>query len=77
MLALLVSRRAVCAAPVLPAVASALPVLMGLTVTSSGGSVLAGVDSGRDRAAVTSVGADARVQTFGACSSLTRPPFAM
>ncbi|GGO26626.1 hypothetical protein GCM10011574_59310 [Microbispora bryophytorum] len=41
-------------------------VLVGLTVTSFGGSVLAGVESGRDRAAVTSVGADARVQTFGA-----------
>ncbi|MEU0188246.1 FtsX-like permease family protein, partial [Streptomyces sp. NPDC006207] len=43
-----------------------LAVLVALTVTSFGGSVLAGVESGRDRAAVTAVGADARVQTFGA-----------
>ncbi|MFF3951501.1 hypothetical protein ACFYYN_42940 [Streptomyces sp. NPDC001902] len=43
-----------------------LAVLVALTVTSFGGSVLAGVESGRDHAAVTAVGADARVQTFGA-----------
>ncbi|MFB7285697.1 FtsX-like permease family protein, partial [Actinacidiphila glaucinigra] len=43
-----------------------LAVLVALTVTSFGGAVLAGVDAGRDQAAVTAVGADARVQTFGA-----------
>ena|GEM_PF-5541038 len=43
-----------------------LAVLVSLTVTSFGGSVLAGVESGRDHAAVTAVGADARVQTDGA-----------
>ncbi|MFF3257529.1 hypothetical protein ACFYWP_42675 [Actinacidiphila glaucinigra] len=43
-----------------------LAVLVALTVTSFGGAVLAGVDAGRDHAAVTAVGADARVQTFGA-----------
>ncbi|MEU4098134.1 FtsX-like permease family protein [Streptomyces sp. NPDC026673] len=43
-----------------------LAVLVALTVTSFGGSVLAGVESGRDRAALTAVGADARVQTYGA-----------
>uniref|UniRef100_UPI003D726FF9 ABC transporter permease n=1 Tax=Actinacidiphila sp. bgisy160 TaxID=3413796 RepID=UPI003D726FF9 len=43
-----------------------LAVLVALTVTSFGGAVLAGVESGRDHAAVTSVGADARVQTLGA-----------
>ncbi|MFF3565042.1 FtsX-like permease family protein [Streptomyces sp. NPDC002574] len=40
-----------------------LAVLIALTVTSFGGSVLAGVDSGRDHAAVVKVGADARVQS--------------
>ncbi|MFD8077266.1 FtsX-like permease family protein [Streptomyces sp. NPDC059718] len=43
-----------------------LAVLVALTVTSFGGSVLAGVESGRDHAAVTAVGADARVQSYGA-----------
>ncbi|MEV6992664.1 FtsX-like permease family protein [Streptomyces sp. NPDC093228] len=43
-----------------------LAVLVSLTVTSFGGSVLAGVESGRDHAAVTAVGADARVQTDSA-----------
>ncbi|MFF7215470.1 FtsX-like permease family protein [Streptomyces sp. NPDC008238] len=43
-----------------------LAVLVALTVTSFGGSVLAGVETGRDRAAVTAVGADARVQSLGA-----------
>ncbi|MEU6343178.1 FtsX-like permease family protein [Streptomyces sp. NPDC046977] len=40
-----------------------LAVLIALTVTSFGGSVLAGVESGRDHAAVVKVGADARVQS--------------
>ncbi|MEU4096483.1 hypothetical protein [Streptomyces sp. NPDC026673] len=43
-----------------------LAVVVALTVTSFGGAVLAGVESGRDHAAVTAVGADARVQTYGA-----------
>ncbi|MDX2710219.1 ABC transporter permease, partial [Streptomyces sp. PA03-6a] len=43
-----------------------LAVLVALTITSFGGSVLAGVESGRDHAAVTAVGADARVQSYGA-----------
>jgi len=38
-----------------------LAMLVALTVASFGGSVLAGVDHGRDRAAVATVGADARV----------------
>ncbi|MDX6313842.1 MAG: putative transport system permease protein, partial [Streptomyces sp.] len=39
-----------------------LAVLVALAVTSFGGSVLAGVAAGRDRAALTAVGADARVE---------------
>jgi putative ABC transport system permease protein len=38
-----------------------LAMLVALTVASFGGSVLAGVDHGRDRAATTTVGADVRV----------------
>lgn len=49
--------------------ASRLPlaaVLVALTVASFGGSVLAGVAQGRDRAALAAVGADARVSGLGA-----------
>ncbi|MGW3243438.1 FtsX-like permease family protein [Streptomyces sp. NPDC001070] len=42
-----------------------LAVLVALAVTSFGGSVLTGVESGRDRAAVRSVGADARIESLG------------
>ncbi|MEU0188177.1 hypothetical protein ABZ312_44750, partial [Streptomyces sp. NPDC006207] len=45
---------------------SALPLmalLVALAVTAFGGSVLAGVEEGRDRAALRAVGADARVET--------------
>ncbi|WP_164836128.1 FtsX-like permease family protein, partial [Actinacidiphila soli] len=41
-----------------------LAVLVALALTSFGGSVLAGVAAGRDRAALTTVGADARVEAF-------------
>jgi putative ABC transport system permease protein len=41
-----------------------LAVLVALAVTSFGGSVLAGVTAGRDRAALTAVGADARVDSL-------------
>ncbi|MDX3070846.1 FtsX-like permease family protein [Streptomyces sp. MI02-7b] len=43
-----------------------LAVLVALTVTSFGGSVLAGVAAGRDHAAIVDVGADARVQSYDA-----------
>ncbi|WP_431962195.1 FtsX-like permease family protein [Actinacidiphila sp. bgisy160] len=47
--------------------ATALPlvaVLVALAVTSFGGSVLTGVESGRDRAATRAVGGDARIETL-------------
>ncbi|WP_328913588.1 MULTISPECIES: ABC transporter permease [unclassified Streptomyces] len=43
-----------------------LAMLVALTVASFGGSVLAGTDHGRDRAAVATVGADARIDAQGA-----------
>ncbi|WP_146088333.1 FtsX-like permease family protein [Actinacidiphila yanglinensis] len=41
-----------------------LAVLVALTVTSFGGSVLAGISHGRDRAATATVGADARIDAI-------------
>ncbi|MER6691745.1 hypothetical protein [Streptomyces minutiscleroticus] len=46
------------------AVLPLLAVVVALTMTSFGGSVLAGVAEGRDRAAVAKVGADARVESM-------------
>ncbi|WP_246150655.1 FtsX-like permease family protein [Streptomyces qinzhouensis] len=43
-----------------------LALLLALVTTAFGGSVLAGVEGARDRAAVLSVGADARVESAGA-----------
>ncbi|MEU3598548.1 FtsX-like permease family protein [Streptomyces sp. NPDC006798] len=43
-----------------------LALLLALTTAAFGGSVLAGVDAARDRAAVVSVGADARIEAAGA-----------
>ncbi|MDX2644865.1 hypothetical protein PV341_15090 [Streptomyces sp. PA03-1a] len=43
-----------------------LAVITALTVTSFGGAVLAGVEEGRDHAAVTAVGADARLESSAA-----------
>nr|EIF93226.1 hypothetical protein [Streptomyces tsukubensis NRRL18488] len=43
-----------------------LALLLALVTTAFGGSVLAGVEDARDRAAVLSVGADARVESAGA-----------
>ena len=42
-----------------------LAMLVALTVASFGGSVLAGIDHGRDRAATATVGADARLDSRG------------
>ena len=47
-----------------------LAMLVALTVASFGGSVLAGIDTGRDRAATATVGADARIDAHFA---LARP----
>jgi putative ABC transport system permease protein len=50
-----------------------LAVLVALTVTSFGGSVLAGVSHGRDRAATATVGADARIDAVSNTLSAQLP----
>ncbi|WP_329369302.1 ABC transporter permease [Streptomyces sp. NBC_00669] len=50
-----------------------LAVLVALTVTSFGGSVLAGINHGRDRAATATVGADARIDAVTATLSPQLP----
>jgi putative ABC transport system permease protein len=49
-----------------------LALLVALTVASFGGSVLAGIDHGRDRAATATVGADARIDAQNATSALAQ-----
>ncbi|MBY8882928.1 FtsX-like permease family protein [Actinacidiphila acidipaludis] len=49
-----------------------LAMLVSLTVASFGGSVLAGIDHGRDRAATATVGADARIDAQNDLAALAR-----